>query len=213
MSNFADIIDADAKINYELRFSYSKNKIQRFIIRHKTKKHREALKTLIAGYHCMSAAETRDLLSNCYSMYPPYGSFGLIRKTESTRKVVSGVGVVFWTSALISDEQPDGIVIDKSLLRYKDNPYRYTVTRYIISIMCNDKNDDIDISAQLFYKDAKVRSERFNLTVKNFDCSNLRLQEDNMRIYLLDLIQANLTYTAQCFLLEMLKRSERIGLS
>lgn len=212
MSEFADIIAADAKINYDLRFAEPKNRFQRFLILRKTRKAREALKTRIESYTCIDTQEVRELLSNCHSMYPPYGSYGRIIKTESTTKQVSGVGVIFWTSALISDEQPNGVEIDRSYLKYPDNPYKYTVTRYIISIMCDNKTDDMNIAATLFYKDSRIRSERFNLNIKNFDCSNLRLREDNMRIYLLDMIQALLTDTARSFLRDMMIRSERMEL-
>ena len=210
MSKFAELVGKDSSIDFEFRNSDPKNFIQRYRILHKTKKARESLRKEIDTYECKDAFEIVDLLSNCLSMYPPTGSYKKIERIEAIERTISGVGVVFWTSAMISNGT--SVSIDPSYFKYKDIPYKYNVQKYAISIMCNIKTNDIDISAQLFYDDTRNRVGRYNINVKDFDCSSLNLQEDNMRIYLIDLIQAILTNTARSFLYDMLERSERMEL-
>lgn len=210
MSKFAELVGKDSSIDYEFRNSNPTIFVQRYRILHKTKKARESLRKEIDAYECNSAEDIVDLLSNCLSMYPPTGTYKKIEKIESIQRIISGVGVVFWTSAMISNGTK--IDIDPAYFKYKDIPYKYMVQKYAISVMCNTKTNDIDIAAQLFYNDTRNRIGRYNISVKNFDCSALNLQEDNMRIYLIDLLQAILTYTARSFLYDMLERSERMEL-
>lgn len=210
MSKFAELVGKNSSIDYEFRNSDPKNFIQRYRILHKTKKARESLHKEIDKYECNSAEDIVDLLSNCLSMYPPTGTYKKIERIEAIQRTISGVGVVFWTSAMISNGTK--VDIDPTYFKYKDIPYKYIVQKYAISIMCNTKTNDIDIAAQLFYDDTRNRIGRYNITVKNFDCSSLNLQEDNMRIYLIDLLQAILTYTARSFLYDMMERSERMEL-